>query len=292
MDLHSLEYFRKVAELEHVTKAAEQLHVAQPSLSRTITNLEAELGVSLFDRSGKKIVLNKYGEVVLKHANRILKETKDIYNEINEMKGDHASSVSVSVQAASKLVTDFIIEFQNRYPDIALHLTLGRSSEPGDLTITSSIHRPEDPNSMILLQEELLLGIPKNDPLAEKKHIRLTDAKDMKFIALEKGKNLRIAADAYCRMAGIEPDIILESDSPDTVRGLVQAGLGICFIPSVTWNDMNCDNFVLREIEMPHCYRYINLSWRDSEYQSRAVKIMKSNIIQYFKSISQAADNK
>ncbi|MCR5229022.1 MAG: LysR family transcriptional regulator [Solobacterium sp.] len=285
MDLHSLEYFRKVAELEHVTKAAEQLHVAQPSLSRTISNLEAELGVSLFDRSGKKIVLNQYGEAVLKHAKRILKETEDIYSEIREMKGDQMSSVSVSVQAASKLMTQFIIEFQNKYPDIALHLTLGRSNEECDLTVTSSIHRPEDPDSVILLQEELLLAVPKNDPLAEKKHVRLSDTKDMKFIALEKGKNLRIAADAYCRMAGIEPDIILESDSPDTVRGLVQAGLGICFIPSVTWTDLNYDNFVLKEIEYPHCYRYINLSWRGGGYQSAAVKTMRADIIRFFKNV-------
>ena len=74
MEITHLRYFKKTAELEHITKAAQELHVAQPSLSRTISMLEDELKVKLFNRKGKSIELNEYGIIVLNHTNRILKE--------------------------------------------------------------------------------------------------------------------------------------------------------------------------------------------------------------------------
>ena len=82
MDIHSLIYFKKVAELQHFTRAAEELRVAQPSLSRTISALETELGVKLFDRVGKNVTLNRFGEILLRHTNAILQEMQDISTEL------------------------------------------------------------------------------------------------------------------------------------------------------------------------------------------------------------------
>lgn len=79
MEITHLRYFKKTAELEHITKAAQELHVAQPSLSRTISMLEDELKVKLFNRKGKSIELNEYGIIVLNHTNRILKELEAIH---------------------------------------------------------------------------------------------------------------------------------------------------------------------------------------------------------------------
>ena len=89
MEITHLRYFKKTAELEHITKAAQELHVAQPSLSRTISMLEDELKVKLFNRKGKSIELNEYGIIVLNHTNRILKELEAIHREIDDARENH-----------------------------------------------------------------------------------------------------------------------------------------------------------------------------------------------------------
>ena len=122
MDIHSLTYFKKVAELQHITRASEELHVAQPSLSRTISRLEKELGVQLFERSGKNIILNSYGEILLKHTNRILQELKDIEQEIGDAAGERSRTVTLSLYAASKLLPELVMAFKHEYPSIRLQI--------------------------------------------------------------------------------------------------------------------------------------------------------------------------
>ena len=108
MDIHSLTYFKRVAELQHITRASEELRVAQPSLSRTIAGLEGELGVRLFTRTGKNIRLNQYGEIVLRHTNRILQELEDIEAELADARDQGSRSVTISLYAASKLLPELV----------------------------------------------------------------------------------------------------------------------------------------------------------------------------------------
>ena len=171
MDFHKLEYFKAVADLQHVTKAAEMLHVAQPSVSRSLSNLEEELGVELFDRSGKNIVLNRYGEIVLRHANRILNEIDAIPREINELKEQADSTVSVSMRAASKLLPQMVMTFHREHPEIHLSIThtgsTSASAEDADIWIYSSADPVKDTFHTVLLKEELLLALPETSPLAD-----------------------------------------------------------------------------------------------------------------------------
>lgn len=143
MDIHSLTYFKKVAELQHITRASEELHVAQPSLSRTISRLEKELGVQLFERSGKNIILNSYGEILLKHTNRILQELKDIEQEIGDAAGERSRTVTLSLYAASKLLPELVMAFKHEYPSIRLQIIqedLTKNQPNGcDLTLFSSM---------------------------------------------------------------------------------------------------------------------------------------------------------
>ena len=86
MELSHLKYFQLTAELQHITRAAEQLYISQPALSKTISKLENELDVKLFDREGKNVFLNDYGKSVLFHANKIFSELDEMQREISDMK--------------------------------------------------------------------------------------------------------------------------------------------------------------------------------------------------------------
>lgn len=109
IDIHSLNYFKKAAELQHITQAAETLHVAQPAISRTISQLERDLGYPLFDRKGKSITLNSYGRIVLKYTNRIFQNLEDMSRELADTQTGTNQTVTLSLYAASKLFPELVM---------------------------------------------------------------------------------------------------------------------------------------------------------------------------------------
>lgn len=287
MDIHSLTYFKKVAELQHITRASEELHVAQPSLSRTISRLEKELGVQLFERSGKNIILNSYGGILLKHTNRILQELKDIEQEIGDAAGERSRTVTLSLYAASKLLPELVMAFKHEYPSIRLQIIqedLTKNQPDGcDLTLFSSMQPCTQDYSVTLIEEEILLALPESNPLSKRENLNLSEVAGEEFICLQQGKSLRTITDTFCKIAGFEPSVVLESDSPETVRELIRAGIGISFIPSITWQGMGTENIVLVPISFPQCRRYINLSWRTQGYLSPAAILFRDFVQDYFK---------
>lgn len=289
MDIHALSYFKKAADLQHITRAAEELHVAQPSLSRTITQLEGELGVRLFERTGKNIYLNKYGEIVLRRTNRILKELEYMEREVNDALEGAPLTVSLSMYAVSKLLPDLIMSFKQAYPTIRLQIRQGGTTknplEESDLSIFSSTQPSSGKNSLTLLEEEILLAVPKWHPLSPERSVHLQQAADSEFICLQKGKNLRSIMDTYCALADFEPKIVLETDSPETLRGLIAAGMGVSFIPSITWPGSESPSIVLIPISAPNCRRFINLSWRADGYMPPAAILLRGFIQDYFKKL-------
>ncbi|WP_303620362.1 LysR family transcriptional regulator, partial [Hungatella hathewayi] len=192
MDIHSLIYFKKVAELQHITRASEELHVAQPSLSRTISRLEKELGVQLFERSGKNIILNSYGEILLKHTNRILQELKDIEQEIGDAAGERSRTVTLSLYAASKLLPELVMAFKHEYPSIRLQIIqedLTKNQPNGcDLTLFSSMQPCTQDYSVTLIEEEILLALPDSNPLSKRDNLNLSEVAGEEFICLQQGK--------------------------------------------------------------------------------------------------------
>ena len=287
MELHALLYFKKVAELQHITKAAEELHVAQPALSRTISNLEKELDIQLFNRIGKNIVLNSYGEIVLKHTNRIVQELLDIKKELLDECNDQNHMVTLSIYAASKLIPQLIRAFKQEYPHIRLKLVqydLQKDFDsPCDLTLNATMQPISAPGSVTLIEEDILLALPETSPLSHHQSINLIDVAEEEFICLRQGKNLRTLTDMYCKMAGFEPKVIMESDSPEIVRELIGAGIGISFIPSITWSGMDTANIALLPVTAPECKRYINLSWNTDGYLSKSAVCFRDFVKDYFR---------
>jgi DNA-binding transcriptional LysR family regulator len=285
MDIRALTYFKKIAELQHVTQASEILHVAQPSLSRTVSNLEAELGVPLFKHIGKRIVLNRYGEILLEHTNRVLRELEAAEGAILHEKGEADRLVRISIFAASKLLPKLVMDFKKEYPSIRLKIIqedLGTNNDDWDLSIRSSM-RPEDvENSTLLLEEEIFLALPESNPLSHSDSVTLGDVADEDFICLQKGKGLRSITDLYCKMAGFEPKVVLESDSPDIVREFILSGVGISFVPAITWKGVVSEQIVLMPVSFPECKRYIHLVWREYGRLSPVASLFRDYIKNYF----------
>ena len=288
MTLQQLRYIIAIVQAGSLNMAARALFISQPSLSHTIKVLETELGVPLFSRSGRNIVLTKYGEILLRHTNRIMQELHGAQKELADTKEAQKLTVTIYLFAASMIIPSFLTRFRQEHPDIRFEI-LQQHNKPGqqsqnhvDLFLSSSINPIENDHSVTLLKEDIMLAMPDTDPHARKSSVNLDEFEKAGFISLEAGASLRTITDFYCRMAGFIPHVVLESDSPMTVREFIRAGLGVSFAPRITWHGVGGDHVALVPIASPNCQRYISLSWKKGEKLSPPAEMLKKYIIDNF----------
>ena len=284
MELLQLKYFQTVAHLEHMTRASEELHIAQPALSKTISTLEKELGVLLFDRRGKYIHLNHCGRAFLTKVEEALIALEDGKLEVRDMSGMNTGEIKLAVLAASNLLPDLLTAFRKVYPHITFNLIQHNSvtipDHHFDLCIASPNGMMQKLNGTPLITEEIFLAVPIEHSLAQRQSIHLSEVAGDDFISLQPGKSLRETTDKFCRQAGFMPHVIFESDDPATVRGLIRAGQGIAFIPAVTWGGTSGNAMVLLHIDEPVCQRTIML-YNSLHYLPRAAQLFQRFIIDY-----------
>ncbi|MDO3410409.1 LysR family transcriptional regulator [Saccharibacillus sp. CPCC 101409] len=285
MELLQLKYFCKVARLQHMTRAAEELHIAQPALSKTIRHLENELGAALFDRTGKYIRLNDYGRIFLDYAERALGAIEDGKHHVRDAAGSAEGTIRLAFPVGSHIVPGLLAEFRRLHPQITFTLIQqfsGMERPLFDLCISSFRQPIPDTESIPLIDEELFLAVPDTHPLANRTSVRLEEMANEPFIALVPGSSLRDTTDRLCLLAGFRPNIVFESDNPSTVRGLIRAGQGVAFIPAVSWEGSTGPEARLLHVESPECRRVISLSWYKSHYLSRAARLFREFTVDYF----------
>lgn len=296
MDLLQLKYFQVVAHMEHMTRAAEKLYIAQPSLSQSIAKLEEELGVPLFDRQGRRIHLNQFGRAFLKRVERIFRELDEGKREVADLAGLEEGSIALAV-ASTQPLPDLLSGFLSRHPRVRFRLFQQQSLanvvqqlERGEIDLCISSPPIEKPGItwVPLLTEEIFLLVPAGNPLARRGSIRLIDAANESFISLKPGHGLRDLMDEFCKKAGFVPDVAFEGDESATVRGLVTAGLGVTFVAAQTLPQSLIEqSMVLLRIEEPVCQRTIGLAWLEDRYLSEAARRFQQFVIEYFSRLKQ-----
>lgn len=262
MDLLQLKYFQITAKQENVTRAANELFISQPALSKMIRSLESELELKLFDRKGRNITLNKYGEKFLEYVNKSLGTLEQGISEIKKMKNEEVIVITLFVAVGSMFLPMLIDELQTKLPNVRFkiiqHLNTSNKGLAYDFAITSEEIQGND--NIILLEEQIHLGVPISHPLALLDSIALSDLKKEKFISLTANNPLRKTMDRFFKQSNFTPNIVFESDDPATVRGLIQRGVGVSLIPSILWKCVVTDRIKLIHITEPHCKRTIYLS--------------------------------
>ena len=283
MELQQLVYFREVAETEHMTKSAERLHIAQPSLSKAIANLEKELGVPLFVHHGRNIQLTEHGRFLYARLQKLLPEIEKLPDEVASMAKTENRTIHIAVQAASMLVTEAIIAYKKEQSDVHFRFLQNEPiSLPGeaadslsayDIGITTRpAYTPPHPDTRIFqCTEEIFLAVPHSHPLAERDEIHLTDAAHEGFISLAGSKQLRWICDRFCAAAGFSPDIVFESDSPSAVRDMIGANLGIGFWPEYTWGKIDQRDVRLLTITAPVCKRELVFHMQENKSNNTIV---------------------
>lgn len=246
MRLQQLRYFVAVAETRHFTQAAAQEGITQPTLSKQIHSLEADLGAPLFDRLRGNITLTAAGEALLPLARRIVADADTARREVQELVGLRRGRVRLGATPSLclSLVPGLLRRYHDAYPNIDLVVAEGGSQDlarelaRGDLDL-ALIVVPAHGADPALAAEPILretLVVASLDPLPEVlpgARVRIDDLRDVPMVMFREGYDLRAATLAACRRAGFAPRFAVEGGEMDAVLSFVEAGLGVALVPGI-----------------------------------------------------------
>ena len=239
--MDELEWFVVLAETEHMTRAADRLSLAQPTLSRALGRLERRVGAPLFDRLHRRLRLNPSGEIMLEHARRSLAELAAAQERIETLRDPERGTVRLAFlhSIAGWLTPEVLRGFRGQAPGVTVELTQAVGHEiaehlrAGRVDIGLTAPRPDGDDLAWtgLQREQLCLAVPADHPLAGRDDLGLAAAGDEPFVTLREPIGFRRLTDELCARAGIEPRIAFQGTEIGTLEGFVAAGLGVAVVP-------------------------------------------------------------
>jgi len=244
VQLQQLVYFLAVARTRHFTRAAELAHVAQPSLSKQIHNLEAELGSELFHRARGNVSLTPAGEVLVPFAKRILADVETARLQVHELAELRQGRLRLGATPSlcTGLLADALARFRTSYPGIELVVDesgsrdLVRQVAEGAIdlaVITSPLHRTDPTlDTVPILRDQLTVAVPR-DVEPQLVSFRVQDLENRPLVMFREGYDLRAMTIDACQRAGFEPRFAIEGGEMDAVLSFVEAGLGVAVVPSM-----------------------------------------------------------
>ncbi|MBJ6724054.1 LysR family transcriptional regulator [Geomesophilobacter sediminis] len=277
MDLRQLRFFLEIARYNNFTKAAEQLHVAQPAVSMAIKKLEEELDLVLFSRQEKKIALTAEGEIFLARARKILDEVAATEAEMEELRGLAKGEVRVGIppMMGAFFFPRIISEFSEKYPNLQLAVygegaaKIQKMIIQGelDMGVIAGAGYHEALEMKRFLREEVVVCVPKDHPLKDRSSITFREFAGEKLLFYKEGYYLREMVLDVLKDYGVKPKVAFESNLFSLNRSLVQKGMGV----SIFLKMVVADDPELRIISFdPPLYLDLMIAWKRRGYLSRA----------------------
>lgn len=289
MDVTQLHYFIVTAEQEHITKASEILNLSQSALSRSITSLERELGVPLFDRKNRNIVLNRYGKIFLEDAKRIVNEIEQSKDKLAQLVHPEVGHISISFVHSLGLnyIPTLLKEFQAANPEHIISLNEDSAeliikdllTNETDLGFATQFRSFVDLVYHPIFEEKIVLITAAEHPFTRQKQIKLTDITNEKFIHYHAGTELRGLIDSFFRKHNLELKIAYDGLEINSIIGLVTANMGIALVPESTIQ--NIKGIAIIPIQDVELHRTIYLIHKKEGYISKAALYFKEFALSY-----------
>lgn len=276
MNVRALQYFVKLADLRHFSKAAEACFVSQPTLSTQIRKLEEELGVQLVERAPRKVMLTPVGAEIAERARGVLNEIEQIrvVARRNTNPAEGTLRLGIFPTLAPYLLPHVIPSIRKKFPKLKLQLSEEKTDD-----ILKMLHRgeldaallalPIDDDGMRvapLFKEPFVLAVPEDHPLAQMKSVTTEDLRGSELLLLEEGHCMRDHALEVCALAGASERVDFHATSMETLRQMVAADVGITLMPllSVKPPIAETGNVVIIPFESPAPNRTIAMVWRNT----------------------------
>ncbi len=275
--IKQLKYLCAVAEQKHFSKAAEACHVTQSTLSAAIQELESQLGVVIFERSKKNVLITPLGERLLHQARIILGDVEDFVSLAKSHDEALAGEIRLGVipTIGPFLLPHLLADLRKRYTKLKLFLKEDLSAQlvqrlqqgDLDLIILAFPYATPDMETLTLFRDEFLLCLPQGHALEKSKNVRQQQLRGEKLLLLEEGHCLRDHALEACKLESADTDLVYQGTSLHTLVQMVANGLGVTLLPA-----MAVEADVLGETHLPlkhfgneNVSREIGMAWRKSD---------------------------
>lgn len=298
MELLQLNYFLKVADNGNMTRAAEELFVSQSSLSRTIARLEQDLGVQLFDRVGRQIRLNRYGEIFLRRVRQAFIQLDEGRREIDDLFCANESIINVATtipgvlscyleQNLSDSRAASFHQFFIERGDVVSTLDSGKI----DFAITSDKIECGEISWEFLFRDNILALLPATHPIAAKTFLSFSDLSGADIVCSPRGVGIRPLIEDSFAAVGSKPNIVFEDNDPALLLKMVHRGIGIAFISKHNlFNDVQAtsdgvprymENISMRELTDPTTVMDIGIAYSKARYLSKSEQLFLQSLREY-----------
>lgn len=289
MNLEQLRSFVAVAQFGTFTRAAERLHLAQPSLSRQIALLESDLGAALFHRARTGSTLTTAGESLLPLARRMLADADSVRREIDELAGLRRGRVRLGATPTLciSLVTEVLTAFHAAHPAIELHISehgsrrlldelAGGELDLALITTSAAASAERFTVAPLLVEELVVVSSSAAPPVSAGGSIRLVDLARLPQVVFASSYDLRETTDAAFRAAGLTPRAVIEGAEMDAVIRFVERGIGVAVVPAMVLVERPGLRAV--RLEAPTLTRTISIARVADRAPTAAVEVMQDTI--------------
>lgn|SRR5699024_5053864 len=282
MELRQLEYFITICKTLHFTKAAEILHITQPTLSQQIRNLEEEIGTPLFDRIGKKTALTEAGKILYIHAKRVFHEIEEAKAAVNDLNLIQRGTLTVGtlLTCINYLLPPAILDFKKSYPNIDLQVLGLPMTEIINRLLDNELDigigflpvKHEELEVIPLFTEELSLAVPLGHPFDGLNEVHLQELEHTPLILLPQNYVLRQLIDTYCTESGITLTPNLEMSTMDSLVQMVSKEVGVTILPQPYLDSLQTKQFKTVKLTNPTLKREIGFIFRKDKFMCTATK--------------------
>jgi len=244
MNLHHLRAFVAVAAEGNITRAARGLRASQPAVSKQLVELESQLGTPLFDRLARGVRLTQAGELLLRHAQRILAAERAAETEIGELSGLQRGRLSIgaSTTIGSYLVPSAYGAFNRAHPGVRLELEIANTAaiqamvldDRIDLGLTEGFVSEGQLDVEVIHRDEMVAIVAPGHPLARKRRVSAREFAKQPFISRERGSGTRDVIEAAFATRDLELEPVMALGSTEAVKNAVAVGLGVALVSRLT----------------------------------------------------------
>jgi DNA-binding transcriptional LysR family regulator len=277
MDFKRLYYFTVLARTGNFTKAAEELGIAQSALSMSIQKLEKQLALKLVNRAERKMSITSDGQVLLKHAQKILEDVKQAKIQLQELKGLKSGSINFGVPAmiGSYYLPETLALFKQRYPGIQINIheagtaTLATMLLDGelDLAMIRADRHHDNIRCITLAKEQIVACVPREHEFSKRENITLEEFCRQPLVLFREGYFLREAVSSYCQQHRINPDIRFETNLIELLKSLIRKKIGISTCLAIILAE---DAELVTVPFNPSIPLHLGIGWKASHYLSQA----------------------
>ncbi len=284
MNANNIKNFHTVVELKSLVAAADYLHISQPALSKSIKNLEAEIGCPLFVHAKNKMQLNENGQRYYNFTKQYFSRHQKLVQELREGSGINSPNLNITFSSAGNIIPLLIHDFKLQYPhsNFTLKTNVPKIIDTNShFTFLAARELITAPHYSLLLKEPLYLTLSHENPLARRSSVRLASLAQEVFLSPGKSNDMFAIQRHYCQLAGFTPQMDNIIEKNNVLLTLISLNMGVALMPQLRHTAFDDQQITQLSISDIPCYRYIYMVENENVYQTQLAQSFKRFCLAY-----------